>query len=87
MYQNNILGCPFTAFYTLLIFQIILFILSIIFSIDIIYNYTNKKKYNWVLPTIITLLVLYVLGGWYPGVGIIIFITLLSIFLYVSQNY
>lgn len=78
MFNDQILGCPMTAFYVLLSIQMILFIVSLILVIDIL----QKKRPNWELPVLISLLVLFLLIGWYPGIGILIFLGVLIIFLH-----
>jgi hypothetical protein len=83
MNNENILGCPITAFYVLLFIQATLFILSIFLVLDILKN----NQIPWMFPVLISLMMLFLLVGWYPGVGIILFLAILILFLYNENHF
>jgi hypothetical protein len=77
--QTNevVLGISVSLFIILVVFQILFLIFMIWFSIHVIKKCKNKP--SWLNPTIITLLILWLIIGWYPGVGFALFITLFII--------
>jgi len=73
------LGVNTALFWTMLVLQILSFVLITWFAMNIMRKCKGNPK--WLNPIIITLIVLYLLGGWFPFVGLIIFIILLVILL------
>jgi hypothetical protein len=72
-----VLGLALTAYLILILIEIALFIWIIWFAIRVMKK--CKGKPGWLNPVLITLLVLYVIFGWYPPIGICLFIPLLII--------
>jgi hypothetical protein len=62
---------------TIIVLQIAFLIGMIIFSVIVLKKCKGNPK--WLNPTVITLLILWVLIGWFPGIGFLLFITLLTI--------
>ena len=73
------LGINTALFWTMLVLQILSFVLITWFAINIMSRCNGNP--NWLNPVIITLIVLYLLGGWFPFIGLVIFIVLLVILL------
>ena len=61
----------------MLMISLLLLLLMVWFSIHVMNKCKGKPK--WLNPTIITLLVLWILIGWVPPLGFLLFITLLVI--------
>lgn len=72
-----LLGVSVAVFIALAIVSIIVFALMIWFSIHVMNKCKGKPK--WLKPTIIILLVLWILMGWLPPAGLLFFIVLLVI--------
>jgi uncharacterized membrane protein len=70
-------GVSMTIVIAIVVISIIVFILTIWFSIHVMNK--CKGKPTWLNPTIITLLVLWILIGWFPPIGLLLFIILLVI--------
>lgn len=79
-----IMGLGLTVFLIFLILSIVLLVFMIWFSIHVMRK--CKGKPTWLNPTVITLLVLWVLLGWLPGFGFLDFIVLLIILLIHNQK-
>lgn len=75
--NNTFSGVPYITFVVLVVIQIALLVFMIAFSIVVIKK--CKGKPSWLNPTIITLLILWLLIGWFPGIGLALFIALLII--------
>jgi hypothetical protein len=73
------LGINTALFYTMLVIQIIALALLVWFSIYVMNKCNGNPK--WLNPVIITLLILYLLLGWFPFIGILLFIPLIVILL------
>jgi len=71
------LGLSLTVFFVMLAISIALFIFMIWFSVHVMKK--CKGKPTWLNPTIISLLVIWVVLGWIPGLGLIDFVALLII--------
>jgi hypothetical protein len=82
--DGKVLGVGVALFWILLVVQIIPLFLMIWFSINTIKK--CKGKPSWLTPVIIILLTLYIFIGWYPFIGLILFITLLTILLIYNSN-
>jgi len=82
--QKAVLGLGLAVFLVFLIIQILLLIFMIWFSIHVM----TKCKGNptWLNPTVIALLILWVIIGWFPGIGIALFIALLVILIIYNQK-
>lgn len=72
-----VLGVSLTVFLVILAIQIALLIFMIWFSIHVMRKCKGKPK--WLNPTVIALLVIWILIGWFPGIGFLDFIVLLVI--------
>ena len=71
-------GFPIVFFMILFVIQMSLFIIMLVFSIIILKKLTKEKKISKSMTTtIISILLLWILVGWYPFVGIALFIILL----------
>jgi len=77
-------GVSVGVFLGFLILSIILWVLIIWFSIHVMRKCRGKPK--WLNPTVITLLVLFFLLGWLPGLGLLFFIALLVILIVYNQK-
>lgn len=75
--ENVIIGITLTAFIILIVLNIVLLAFMIWFSVATIKR--CKGKPGWLNPTIITLLILWLLLSWVPGFGLVCFIVLLVI--------
>lgn len=73
--EDDILKNPFII--TIIILQTAFLIAMIIFAVIVLKKCRGDPK--WLNPTVITLLILWVLIGWFPGIGFLLFITLLTI--------
>lgn len=74
---NAVLGVSVAIFVTFFIISILLLVFMIWFSVVVMKK--CKGKPAWLNPTVITLLILWLLMGWFPGVGLAFFIALLVI--------
>jgi len=79
-----IMGFSAVTFAILLVLQILLLIFMIWFSISVLQRCGNKP--SWLTPTVIVLLILWLFIGWYPGIGFLLFITLLILLMYFSAK-
>lgn len=82
--NKTVMGISLVVFLVFLIISIVLLIFMIWFSIHVMKK--CKGKPAWLNPTIITLLVLWILLGWIPGFGLLDFIALLIILLIYNQK-
>ena len=80
---KTMVGVSSGVFISLLLVSLVLWIALIWFSIHVMRKCHGNP--SWLNPTVITLLVLFFLLGWIPGLGILFFITLL-ILLIVYNN-
>lgn len=78
---NKMFGIGLTIFIVCLIIHIIIVILLILFTIYVLKKCRGNP--SWLSPTVITLLVLFILIGWFPifgtSIGFLLFIPLLII--------
>jgi hypothetical protein len=72
-----VLGLSLTFFLVMFVISIALLIFMIWFSVHVLKK--CKGKPSWLNPTVITLLVLWLLIGWFPGLGLVLFVALLVI--------
>jgi len=70
-------GLSVGVFLAILLVSLVLWIFLIWFSIHVMRKCHGQP--GWLNPTVITLLVLYFLMGWIPGLGFLFFIALLII--------
>lgn len=77
--QQMLLGITYTVFIIFVIIQILLWIFMIFFTVTVLKKCNGKIP--WLAPVCITLLVLWICIGWFPGVGLVLFIALLVILL------
>jgi len=76
-YQKTFLGISVTVLLTFVVLSVVILVLMIWFSILVMKK--CKGRPGWLNPVIITLLVLWLLIGWFPGLGFVFFIVLLVI--------
>lgn len=82
--QQMLLGITYTVFIIFVIIQILLWIFMIFFTLSVLKKCNGKIP--WLAPVCITLLVLWICVGWFPGVGLALFIALLVILLVFSEK-
>jgi hypothetical protein len=70
-----LLGLSIGVFLAILLVTIAVWALMIWFSVHVMNKCGGKP--GWLNPTVITLLVLFFLGGWIPGLGFVFFVALL----------
>ena len=70
-------GISATIIIAMIVVSILVLVLMIWFSIHVMNKCKGRPK--WLNPTIITLLVLWLLMGWFPPIGLLFFIILLVI--------
>lgn len=70
-------GITLGVFIALVVIQLLLWAVMIIFSVIVLKKCKGNPK--WLNPTVITLLVLWLLCGWFPGIGFALFVALLII--------
>ena len=70
-------GITMGVFIALVVIQLLLWAVMIIFSVIVLKKCKGNPK--WLNPTVITLLVLWLLCGWFPGIGFALFVALLII--------
>lgn len=75
--QKAVLGMSLALFLIFLIIQILLLIFMIWFSIHVLKRCNGTPQ--WLNPTVIALLILWALIGWFPGIGLLLFVALLVI--------
>lgn len=72
---NLVVGVTLSLFLVFLVISIVLLVLMIWFAVVVMKR--CKGKPGWLNPTVITLLILWLLLGWVPGIGLVFFIALL----------
>lgn len=81
---NFIMGVSITTYIILIVLSIALFVFLIYFSIHVMKKCKGKPK--WLNPTIITLLVIWILFSWVPGFGFFAFLFLIILLIYFQQK-
>lgn len=74
---DNFAGISLGVFIAIVVIQLALWAIMIIFSVIVMKKCKGNPK--WLNPTVITLLVLWLIMGWFPGIGFALFIALLVI--------
>jgi hypothetical protein len=72
-----LLGISLTVIIGFIVISIAILVLMVWFSVHVMNKCKGKPK--WLNPTVITLLVLWLLMGWFPPLGLVFFIVLLVI--------
>ena len=75
--NNAVLGFTVTMILLYFLISVILFLLVIWFSAVVIQKCNGRPA--WLAPPIVTLLVLWFILGWVPGVGVAFFLVLLIV--------
>jgi len=70
-----VLGISLGLFVTIFVLTLVVWALMIWFSVHVLRK--CKGKPNWLNPVVITLLVVWLLLGWVPGLGFVFFVALL----------
>lgn len=78
------LGLTLGVFFAILVITIVVWVLMIWFSVHVMKKCGGKPA--WLNPTLITLLVLFFLGGWIPGLGFVFFVALLVLLIVYNNN-
>ena len=82
--SNEFAGITLGVFIALVVIQLVLWAVMIIFSVIVLKKCKGNPK--WLNPTVITLLVLWLICGWFPGIGFALFVALLIILIiYANQ--
>lgn len=82
--NDQIMGLTYAVFISSLLLSLLLWTFMIIWTIMVLKRCQNRTQ--WFKPTVITLLVLWILlGSWIPGLSIILFLCLLVLLLQQQQ--
>ena len=75
--EAAIFGVTAGVFIALVVIQILFLLFMIWFSIHVVSKCGGKPA--WLTPTVVTLLILWLCIGWFPGVGFCLFLILIII--------
>ena len=88
--ETQILGVEYTTFLILMVLSLVLFLGILAYAVVVMRRcasttdpYVNPP---WLLPTVIILLILFLVVCWIPGLGFLMFVTLLCILLIYSSR-
>ncbi len=77
-------GITLIQFTILFIIQMLLFVIMLVVSIVCLRQHSFRPR--WFLYTVTGLLLLWLLIGWFPGVGLVLWITLIGVLIYGSKK-
>lgn len=82
--NNEVMGLTYAVFISSILLSLLLWVFMIIWTVMVLKRCRNRAK--WFQPTVITLLVLWILlGSWIPGLSLILFLSLLVLLLQQQQ--
>jgi signal transduction histidine kinase len=83
--DTTIMGLNATIYIFYILISICLLIFMILYTIKVLKKCNNNP--SWLSPTLITLLVFWILlGTWIPGLGLLFFIILLALLIGYDQK-
>lgn len=82
--NQTIMGVPNGVFIALFVIQLFIWVIMILFSLAVMKKCGGNP--TWLNPTIITILFLWILFGWIPGLGFIMFVFLLVLLIVFSMQ-